>query len=97
MRNTSRRTKGSRFGVAPQDWRGRETGMNSNPVTKSNLPLLLTAKEAADVLLCSDRTITRMCEDGTLKGCRAGNRWRVNRDALLEYAGLATQAAGEVE
>lgn len=57
-------------------------------VSIDELPPLLTAKEAAKVLVCSDRTITRMCEEGILKGCRAGNRWRVNRDFLLEYAGL---------
>lgn len=71
--------------------------MNTTPVDKKNLPPLLTAKEAASVLLCSDRTITRMCEEGTLMGCRAGNRWRVNRDALFEYAGLTAQAEGGVE
>lgn len=52
------------------------------------LPPILTAEQAAHVLGCSSRTIMRACEAGTLRACRAGNRWRVNRDCLFEYAGL---------
>lgn len=52
-------------------------------------PLMVSLDEAAAVLGCHPRTISRMCERGELKGARAGNRWRINREALYEYAGLA--------
>lgn len=52
------------------------------------LPPIISAEQAARVLGCSPRTIMRACEAGTLKACRAGNRWRVNRDSLFKYAGL---------
>lgn len=70
--------------------------MTANTNTNS-LPVLVRPKVAAQILDCHERTVTRMCEAGKLKSCRAGNSWRVNRDSLLEYAGLSTQAAGEVE
>lgn len=55
------------------------------------LPPIIGIEEAARVLGCSGRTIARMCEAGTLRACRAGNRWRVNRDALLAYAGIEVE------
>jgi len=52
------------------------------------LPPIISIEQAARVLGCCGRTVTRMCEDGKLRHCRAGNRYRVNRDALFAYAGL---------
>lgn len=52
------------------------------------LPVLVKPKVAAQILDCHERTVTRMCEAGKLKACRAGNSWRVNRDSLLEYVGI---------
>lgn len=54
----------------------------------SALPPIISAEEAARVIGCSARTIMRLCDSGTLKHCRAGNRYRINRDALFAYAGL---------
>ena len=54
----------------------------------STLPPIISVEQASRVLGCSGRTVTRMCESGTLKHCRAGNRYRINRDALFAYAGL---------
>lgn len=56
------------------------------------MPILLNVKQAAQILGCSPRTVTRMCEGGKLKHCRAGNMYRINRNALLEYAGLSDHA-----
>lgn len=53
-----------------------------------SLPTLLTAQQAAKLLMCEPRTVQRMCDAGKLLSCRAGNRLRVNRDSLLSYAGL---------
>lgn len=52
------------------------------------LPALLSSKEAARILGVSDRTVTRMCEQGKLKAVKVMSLWRINRDALLEFAGL---------
>ena len=60
--------------------------MESNNII--DLGYMLSCDESARILGCSPRTIARMCERGTLKACRAGNRWRINRDALLAYAGI---------
>lgn len=54
----------------------------------TKLAPILKPSTAAKLLDCCERTITRMCENGTLRGCRVGNHWRVNRDSLLKYAGL---------
>lgn len=54
----------------------------------ASLPPIIGIEQAARVLGCSGRTVSRMCEGGVLKHCKAGNRYRINRDALLSYAGL---------
>ena len=53
------------------------------------LPALLSAKQAAGIMGVSERTVTRMCEQGKLKAVKVMSLWRINRDALLEFAGLA--------
>lgn len=52
------------------------------------LPALLSSKEAARILGVSERTVTRMCEQGKLKAVKVMSLWRINRDALLDFAGL---------
>lgn len=54
-----------------------------------DLPALLSPEQSGNICGVSARTITNLCNNGTLKACRIGRLWRVNRDALLEYAGLA--------
>ena len=54
----------------------------------ASLPPIIGIEQAARVLGCSGRTVARMCEGGKLKHCKAGNRYRINRDALFAYAGL---------
>ena len=49
---------------------------------------ILTAAEAAEVLRTTPRTIQRLCNEGAIVSCRAGNRYRINRDSLLRYVGL---------
>lgn len=63
-----------------------------------NFAPILSAEEAAGFLNCSARTIARLCSRGELVACRAGNRWRINRDALLRFAGYDPSEfiAGEV-
>lgn len=52
------------------------------------LPPIIDVDQAARVLGCSGRTVSRMCKGGVLKHCKAGNMYRINRDALLAYAGF---------
>lgn len=47
---------------------------------------LVCPRAAAAYLGCHERTVTRMCERGALKGVRVMSMWRVNRSALIEFA-----------
>lgn len=52
------------------------------------LPPMLSIRQTEPLLNVSGRTIYRMCTNGKLKAVKVNNVWRINRDALLEYAGL---------
>ena len=49
---------------------------------------LVTPKAAAAFLGCHERTVTRMCEQGKHKDVKVMSMWRVNRRALLDFAGV---------
>ena len=69
--------------------RQNDTNADTSEHTDSAaLPELLNTRQAADVLNVTTRTITRMCELGKIKAVRVMSMWRINRDALLEFAGL---------
>lgn len=61
---------------------------SSDVARLSDLPMLLTTTQAATVLNVTPRTVQSMCEAGKLRAVRVQSLWRVNRDALLEFAGL---------
>lgn len=46
---------------------------------------LLTAREAAQMLRCNERTIRRKIGDGQLAGVMAAGRWLVPREAIDTY------------
>ncbi|PWM49326.1 MAG: hypothetical protein DBX56_02620 [Coriobacteriia bacterium] len=52
-------------------------------------PALVTPDEAAELMRVCKRTVTRLCDDGELKAVKVRNQWRINREALLAYCGLA--------
>ena len=52
------------------------------------LPELLSTDQAAQVLNVSTRAVTDLCKKGRIKSIRIGKLWRINRDALLDFAGL---------
>lgn len=56
--------------------------------TPEQLPALLDTRQAAEILNVTPRTVTRMCEQGKLKAVRVMSLWRINRDALLSFAGI---------
>ena len=57
-------------------------------VSTEEMPMLLDTNQAAAILNVTPRTVTRMCEQGKLKAVRVMSLWRINRDALLDFAGL---------
>lgn len=57
-------------------------------VSTDEMPVLLDTNQAAAILNVTPRTVTRMCEQGKLKAVRVMSLWRINRDALLDFAGL---------
>lgn len=57
-------------------------------VNIESLPDLLDTNQAAAILNVTPRTVTRMCEQGKLKAVRVMSLWRINRDRLLDFAGL---------
>ncbi len=53
-----------------------------------DLPLILTAAEAAQVLRVRHRTITNMLCDGRLKGAKISTKeWRITRTELMRFMG----------
>lgn len=49
---------------------------------------LITVAEAGDILGSNPWTVRRLLCDGTLRGVKVGQQWRVNRARLLRYCGL---------
>lgn len=84
--------------TAPQRQGGKPSGKVGNMAAKTNEQLiadvmggetaLVTPKAAAAFLGCHERTVTRMCEQGKLKAVKVMSMWRVNRRALLDFAGV---------
>ena len=54
----------------------------------AEMPELLDTKQAAEILNVNVRTVARMCEQGKLKAVKVMSLWRINRDALLKFAGI---------
>lgn len=65
---------------------GRYVGVSELP---ANTPMLLDVNQAASIVSTSPACIRRQCKEGTIKAAQVGNKWRINRDALLEQFGLA--------
>lgn len=60
------------------------------------LPLLLSVRQAAELLNVSEKHIRDLCRDGTIRSVRVGSSWRIGRDALLEQFGIeGTRRVGE--
>lgn len=58
-----------------------------NEVCESNR-LLVSSFYASCLLQVDESTVYRMCSAGKLKAVKVGRNWRINRDALLKFAGL---------
>lgn len=62
--------------------------LETDSFSKASYPELMTLKQAADVLNVTPRSVNKMCALGKLKAVKVLSVWRVNRDALFEFAGL---------
>ncbi len=49
----------------------------------NHLPVILTAKEAAELLKFSEATILRFAQQGTIPGKKVGRQWRFTQDTIL--------------
>jgi excisionase family DNA binding protein len=47
------------------------------------LPLVFTAKEAAQYLRFSEATILRLANQGFIPGSKIGRQWRFSRESIL--------------
>lgn len=54
-------------------------------VSLSDYPPVLTARQAADILQVSSKTICELCRVGALAGRKVGRLWRIPRPALAEF------------
>ena len=54
-----------------------------------NLPIMLPIEIAKQIPRCSGRYMRTLCESGQVRAVKVGRMWRVNRDSLLSYCGLA--------
>lgn len=52
-------------------------------------PLFMGAKEVAQIMGLSTRTVTRMCEDKQLPAVKLRKSWRINRAECMKLLGLA--------
>lgn len=64
---------------------GRRAGLTELP---KDLPMLLTVEDAACITGSSPSAMRGMCRSGKLQAAQVGNKWRINRDALLDMFGL---------
>ncbi len=62
-----------------------------------DLPLVLTAKEAAQILRVGRNILNRMFRDGEIPANKVGRAWRVDRDVVLAYLHNRPTAAPEEE
>ena len=62
---------------------------NKGATQENEPPVFVTPAEAARLVRVSERTVTRLCKDGTLKAVKVRKQWRVNRESLLAYCGIA--------
>ena len=55
----------------------------------TDLPLVLTSEQVAQVLQLTRRTITNMLDRGDLRGVKIGKEWRISRAELVRFVETA--------
>ena len=56
--------------------------------TVEDLPLVFTAREAAEYLRFSEATILRMARTGRILGVKVGRIWRFSRETVLDLLSI---------
>lgn len=54
---------------------------------------VLTPKEAAQLIGCTSRGVTKWLAAGELEGCKIGSRWFVNKAALYRRLGIEEEGS----
>lgn len=52
------------------------------------MPDIVDPMPVARLLGISDRSVYRLCQNGTFKAVKCGKLWRINRDSVLSYIGV---------
>lgn len=52
------------------------------------MPDIVDPMPVAHLLGISDRSVYRLCQNGTFKAVKCGKLWRINRDSVLSYIGV---------
>lgn len=50
-----------------------------------HVPDIMTFKECQNVLKVGKNTLLNLIHDGSIEAFRIGNRWKIPKDAVLEY------------
>ena len=50
-----------------------------------NMPCIMTFKECQAILKVGKNTLLNLIHSGQLQAFRIGHRWKISRDALIEY------------
>lgn len=56
--------------------------------TFRTMPDIVDPMPVARLLGISDRSVYRLCQNGTFKAVKCGKLWRINRDSVLSYIGV---------
>ena len=54
-------------------------------VKTPDIPYIMTFKQCQEVLKVGKNTLLDLIHTGQLQAFRVGNRWKITRDALIEY------------
>jgi excisionase family DNA binding protein len=76
----------------------------------SQIPQMMTISEVAEILKISEKTVSRMLQEGSIPGFKVANQWRFYRDDFYKWidhkrgewgnrarAGLASMLSNEIE
>ena len=53
-----------------------------------SMPDIVDPLPVAHLLGISDRSVYRLCQNGTFKAVKCGKLWRINRASVLSYIGV---------
>ena len=54
-------------------------------VKMPDIPYIMTFKQCQEVLKVGKNTLLDLIHTGQLQAFRVGNRWKITRDALVQY------------